>query len=207
MWESERMGTELIIALGALVIALVAFSLTQAHSKQLESESKIQKAEREKLISDLNARLHDVEELLTHRSDGGDPIRQLKATVKVLELRALEHDALLCSLVTEDEARHLWNVSRDEPTMYELHEGLENELRALVRRGLLRKQGEFKIHELPKEFDLHDRFALTDSGEMLLALRKHLKVTDTRIQESLPPSAPESRKRSAPPPFVRPTGS
>lgn len=201
------MGTELIIALGALVIALVAFALTQAQSKQLESESKVQKAEREKFASDLNARLADVEELLSHRSDGGDQIRQLKATVKVLELRALEHDALLCSLVTEDEAHHLWNVSRDEPTMYARHEGVENELRSLVRRGLLKKQGQFKIHELPGEFDLQDRFSLTDSGEMLLALRKHLQVSDNRPQESLPPPAPESRRRSAPPPFVRPTGS
>lgn len=201
------MGTELIIALGALVIALVAFALAQAQSRQLESESKVQKAEREKFSNDLNARLADMEELLSHRSDGGDQVRQLKATVKVLELRALEHDALLCSLVTEDEAHHLWNVSKEEPTMYQRHDGLENELRSLVRRGFLRKQGEFKIHDLPTEFDLQDRFSLTDSGEMLLALRKHLKVSDTRPQESLPPPGPESEKRSAPPPFVRPTGS
>jgi hypothetical protein len=200
------MGTELMIALGALVIALIAFSLTQAMSKQLEAESKIHKAERDKLASELNSRIADVEEIVSHRSEGTDHIRQLKATVKVLELRALEHDALLCSLVTEDEAHHLWNVSRDEPILYECHEGVENELRSLVRRGFLRKRGEFKIHELPREFDLQDRFTLTETGEMLLALRKHLKATDTRPQESLPPPAPESRRRSAPPPFVRPTG-
>lgn len=200
------MGTELMIALGALVIALIAFALTQAQSKQLEAESKIHKVEREKLASELNSRIADVEEIVAHRSEGSDQIRQLKATVKVLELRALEHDALLCSLVTEDEAHHLWNVSRDEPVQYQRHEGLENELRSLVRRGLLKKQSHFKIHELPQEFELQDRFTLTDTGEMLLALRKHLKATDTRPQESLPPPAPESRRRSAPPPFIRPTG-
>src|SRR5690606_35214594 len=131
----------------------------------------------------------------------------------VLELRVMEHDALLCSLVTEDEARHLWNVSRDEPTIYQRHPGVEAELRSLVKRGLLRKQGDFKVHELPGEFDLHDRFVLTDSGEMLLALRRHLKATDTRPQDSLPPPVSalseheSSITRSAPPPFVRPTGS
>lgn len=199
------MGTELMVALGALVLSLIAFSLTQAQSKQLEAEVKLHKAEREKLASELNSRISGVEELVSHRSEGSDQVRQLKATVKVLELRALEHDALLCSLVTEDEAHHLWNVSQDEPILYECHGGVENELRSLVRRGLLRKQGDFKIHELPREFDLKDRFALTEAGEMLLSLRKHLKATDTSPKESLPPPAPESRRRSAPPPFVRPS--
>lgn len=203
------MGTELIIAVGALVLALVAFSLTQGHSKQLESESKKQQEAFDKLAGDLKAQIKDLEFRLESSNGGDDQVRQLRATVNVLELRALEHDALLCSLVTEDEAHHLWNVSRDAPTTYQHHGGLEEELRSLVRRGLLKKQGNFKIHELPNEFDLHDRFALTDTGEMLLALRKHLKSSDTRAQESLPPppvSASSSRGNS-PPPFVRPTGS
>ncbi len=203
------MGTELIIAVGALVLALVAFSLTQGQSKLIESNEKKQRLALEQLAEDLARQVKELSFQLESNHGGDEQLRQLRATVKVLELRALEHDALLCSLVTEDEAHHLWNVSRDEPMTYQHHGGLEEELRSLVRRGLLKKQGNFKIHELPGEFDLHDRFALTDTGEMLLALRKHLKVSDTRPQESMPPppvSEPSAR-RNAPPPFVRPTGS
>jgi hypothetical protein len=207
------MGIEMVVAVGALLLSLVTLLMLKNQAARSSAARLALSREQEKLTEELSERLRKIGE----RYGSGNPsddstLKNLAATVKVLELRVLEHDTLLCSLVTEDEARHLWNVSRDEPTVYQLHPGVEAELRALVRRGLLKKQGDFKIHDLPGEFDLHDRFILTDSGEMLLALRRHLKALDTRPKDSLPPpasfDAPNSSvTRSAPPPFVRPTGS
>lgn len=207
------MGMEMVVALGALLLSLVTFLMLNGQKSRTEAAHRALSSEQKKLTEELSERLRKIGERYGGSAGPDDgTVKNLAATVKVLELRVLEHDALLCSLVTEDEARHLWNVSRDEPTIYQLHPGVEAELRALVRRGLLKKQGDFKIHDLPGEFDLHDRFILTDSGEMLLALRRHLKALDTRPKDSMPPPASHSTSeapatRSAPPPFVRPTGS
>lgn len=114
---------------------------------------------------------------------------RLVATVRALELQVSDHETLLCSLVTEDEARHLWNIAKDESTLYERHPGVESELRALVRRGLVRKRGTFLIHELAPRFDIREHFELTSSGHLLLGLRKHLEGADRRPAESLPPEA------------------
>ena len=98
--------------------------------------------------------------------------------------------------MTEDEALHLWNISRDTSTLYERHPGVEAELRSLVRRGLLEKKVNFKIHELSGSFDLLRYFKLTEAGEILLSLRTHLEETDRRIKESMPPQLSKSDRDS-----------
>jgi hypothetical protein len=118
-------------------------------------------------------------------------MRGLASTVQVLEMRAQEHDALLCALVTEDEARHLWNLSRGLSMQYELLASTEIEMRSLVRRKLIAKKGEFKIHELESPFELTEHFALTDAGETLLELRKMLQSSDMAPATSLPPQSSE----------------
>ncbi len=196
------MGMEGVLSLIALGVAALAWGSAQAQGKRTQAALAVLKQEQDERFEQWEAQ----ESARAERSvavpqprDAPLPATQLPehigkmaSSVQVLELRALEHDALLCSLVTEDEARHLWNVSQNERMTYELHSGVEGELRSLVRRGLLKKSGDFKIHELPASFELKEHFLLTDSGEMLLALRKHLKSTDIRRQDSLPPRAPES---------------
>ena len=114
-------------------------------------------------------------------------LRGLSSTVQVLEMRAQEHDALLCALVTEDEARHLWNLSKGVAMQYQKLASTEMELRSLVRRKLIAKKGDFKIHELGSTFNLIDHFELTDTGETLLELRKVLEGSDLAPATSLPP--------------------
>ena len=64
-------------------------------------------------------------------------------------------------------------------------------MRSLVRRGLLKKTHDFKIHELDSKFDLVHFFELTEAGEILLSLRKHLETADRRMKDSMPPRRSE----------------
>lgn len=195
------MGIELIIALGALLLALAALAKSQSGSTALQAALKSQRRELEEMQDAMKSRLEALAQRLSHSEApspdlAGAPSqrrRTLESTVQVLELRAREHDALLCSLVSEDEARHLWNISRDASITYDSHPGVHDELRSLVRRGLVKKQGVFKIHELPTGFTLNKHFELSESGEMLLSLRKHLEESDTvAVATSIPPRAAAS---------------
>lgn len=188
------LGPEIVIALSALVLAFVVWGKSEAQARRaqraiasVQSDAQARGDELAKRLSQLESARPAFEGSIDEQT-----FRKLAATVKVLELRALEHDALLCSSVTEDEARHLWNIAKDEPTIYDRHPGVEAELRSLVRRGLIKKRSEFKIHQLPPRFALLEHFELAESGEMLLALRKHLKASDTRRADSLPPKERES---------------
>lgn len=177
------MELSLLAALAALAVAIVAFvkvgSLEQRLNEALANRGS------ESTASDAPP------------ADGdGQKLRALAATVQVLEMRAREQDGLLCSLVTEDEARHLWNISRGEPMSYDSHPGVQGELRSLVRRRLLAKSGDFKIHELPSPFDLLKYFQLTEHGEVLLTLRKHLEDDDLRAAQSIPPRPPAAPSAS-----------
>jgi hypothetical protein len=107
-----------------------------------------------------------------------------------LRTRIERLEQLSCALVSEDEARHLWFLSRSTPVSYDSHAALQQELRSLVRRGLIGKRGDFKIHELGETFDLGEQFELTDLGRQLLVLRRHLERTDTRVADSVLPSTP-----------------
>jgi hypothetical protein len=195
------MGFELIIALGALVLALVALTKSQSGSTQLEDALKSQRHEHEQMQAELRSRLEELARQAPATEAPGPDLtgaqsqrkRTLESTVQVLEMRAREHDALLCSLVSEDEARHLWNIARDASVTYDSHPGVQGELRSLVRRGLVKKRGEFKIHELPSGFTVSDHFELSESGEVLLSLRKHLEASDSvAVATSIPPRAAAS---------------
>lgn len=205
------LGPEIIIALCALVLATLAWGIARSQAARAQRTMTILQSDQQIQTDGMRETLAQVRGEL-ERSSGGvelQAFRKLAATVKVLELRALEHDALLCSLVTEDEARHLWNAARDESAKYDRHLGVETELRSLVRRGLLKKRFDFKIHELPSSFELREHFELSDTGEMLLALRKHLKETDIRMADSLPPREADSGivrtvvPKEGPPPFIQ----
>jgi|GEM_PF-2841250 len=188
------MTLELTLALGGLVAA--SFATLQIFRLSGRLQQSEQRAEAETQMRE--AWQDRVEELELFGDTSSLPpaslaeaearkILALESTVQVLELRAKEHDALLCALVTEDEARHLWNVSRKRATHYDLHSGVEAELRSLVRRGLLRKTHAFEIHRLDVTFDVCRYFELTDTGESLLTLRKHLECDDVRPNYSMPP--------------------
>ncbi len=164
------MGPGLIVAIIAAAIAAVALAKVRSLAVQL-GEAIIQRAK-------------DVPE---EAGGNAKQLAALQATIEQLQQRAQEHDLLLCSLVTEDEARHLWNISRENPVSYDSHPGVQAELRSLVRRGLVSKRGDFKIHQLPSSFDLRERFQLTPPGKTLLKLRKHLEEKDTRAAHSVPP--------------------
>ncbi len=165
------MGAETLIASAALIIAVIA--LVRSSSRRTSSAPPLHPTTS---TDRTGARTNTYERLV--------------ATVRALELQVSDHETLLCSLVTEDEARHLWNIAKDESTIYERHPGVESELRTLVRRGLVRKQSSFLIHELPLSFDVREHFELTSSGHLLLGLRKHLEGADTKPAESLPPHGP-----------------
>lgn len=193
------MGTEMLVALGALTLAAAAVIQSLSLSRRLQ-QTEFRALQDSRIRDEWQQRLDGLEMVESGQPvferDPNAPeterrIRQLDSTVQVLELRALEHDSLLRALITEDEALHLWNVSRNTPTIYERHPGVESELRSLVRRGLLKKKRDFKIHELDSSFDLLRYFQLTDTGEILLSLRKHLEETDRSIKDSLPPRLPE----------------
>ena len=200
------MGTEMLVALGALVLAAASGVKLLVVSRRLH-QLEFRSAQASQIQNDWQERLEGLEMLESgvtvfeagHRNFephsqeevSSRQVRQLASTVQVLELRAREHDALLRAVVTEDEALHLWNVSRAEHTIYERHPGVETELRSLVRRGLLKKTHSFRIHELGSTFDLIHYFELTDAGEVLLSLRKHLEAADHRTKDSMPPRRPD----------------
>lgn len=186
--EEFMMGPEIVIALGALALALAAIVRQNAHATRSQAAATQLQQEGQERAQTWKQRF---EELAAEASGRGpaDPesAKRLSTQLKMLELRLAEHDQLLSALVTEDEARHLWNVGKPDQAPYELHSSVEEELRHLVRRGLLKKTGDFRIHELPRQFQLCEHFEITDAGQLLLALRKHLKETDTRKADSLPP--------------------
>lgn len=181
-----------VVALVAIVLALVSLGRAQSLSERA--------AKTEKLLAELERNQPQAQSTAGKPSQSADvptdaekeqllqSQRGLVSSVRVLELRAKEHDALLCALVTEDEARHLWNLSRGKSSSYELFDSTGAELRSLVRRGLIAKRGEFRIHELPHRFELDEHFELTEAGTILLDLRKTLEESDLRAQASLPPS-------------------
>lgn len=179
-----------VVALVAIVLALVSLGRAQSLSERA--------AKLEKLLTELEQRHRQAESAVQSSQPTDVPSdaekeqllqsqRGLISSVRVLELRAKEHDALLCALVTEDEARHLWNLSRGKGSQYELFDSTGAELRSLVRRGLIAKKGDFRIHELPHSFELDEHFELTEAGTILLDLRKTLEESDLRAQASLPP--------------------
>jgi hypothetical protein len=168
------MGLEIFIALIALAVAGTALAKVRSSAQRGESYQPRVPSPGE------TASLSPASE--------SQNLGALALKVQVLELRLQEHEALLACLVTEDEARHLWNISRGTPDVYESHPGVQAELRSLVRRGLLAKRSAFKIRELSGTFELSKHFLLTERGEMLLSLRKHLEAIDTREAESMPPS-------------------
>jgi hypothetical protein len=191
------MGPELLVGVIAVVIAVVALVKSKSLSEELRAECAAVRSEGKVALEALESRLGESvpreggttpDLVVTEPSAEGRQVRALVSTVQVLELRAREHDALLCSLVSEDEARHLWNISRDQSILYQRHPGVEDELRSLLRRGLIEKKSEFMIHELPASFDVTERFLLSETGEVLLSLRKHLEASDTiAVRRSMPP--------------------
>lgn len=186
------MGTEMLVALFALVLAAASAIKLVGVSRRLH-QLEFRTSQASQIQNDWQERLEGLEmvesgvTVYAGDSESARQVRQLASTVQVLELRAREHDVLLRAVVTEDEALHLWNVSRDTSTVYERHPGVEAELRSLVRRGLLKKSHSFKIHELEAKFDVLRYFELTEAGEVLLSLRKHLESADHRMKDSMPP--------------------
>lgn len=184
------MDIEIIIA--AIAAALAFVGLTRSH-KVGERQAALEKRFAELQNSMPPTPVSPAEPKPVTAPPFGEEERRnlsaLSSSLQVLEQRAQEHDALLCALVSEDEARHLWNISHAMPMSYQRRSSTEEELRSLVRRGLIRKKSAFKIHELPAEFELTENFEITESGTILLDLRQALKEADQKPAQSLPPVA------------------
>jgi hypothetical protein len=209
------MVVEMIVSLAALGLAGFALMRLNIETERFRATTGALQVQQGKLTSELSARLKAIGERF---GDAPAPAAEqsveiVSSALAALERRVSSHESLLCALVTDAEAKHLWNLSLDESMTYQRHDGVEAELRSLVTRGLMTKGGAFNIHELPNAFELREHFCLTESGRQVLTLRKHLKETDLRPKTSMPPRAPESSTmraagtRSAPPPFVRPKAS